>query len=469
LRKVLFFLFVTFHVLGQVDSTVICLPCNQIVEDQAFAHLKSTWNQRPIKIVHIGDSHIQIGHFTKQIRDLLGQNSSLRGSGITFPYSLAKSVDGPWVKAKASGVWIGDNLLSSKPKLDIGLTGFAIKTLDSTAFISFQLRDSAPRFNQISVWYTADSLSFTPDLGSNFTLREVVHSGGRMGVAHFVSKSTFSQFDLKLIRKDSIAREFNLHGVELVNSKENLEYHALGVSGAQFIHLIQHAKLWQEQLKLLNPDLLIFSYGTNEAYNGNFDSKNFTKQVSRFFDEIREIVPDVAIVVTSPPDTRSRKRIPPKQADVVESQSKLKSSFYDLNKVMGGFGSFQTWFDHDYFLKDKLHLNKDGYQLQARLFMLALLGQLKPNWDLSPTKSFVYDRVKLLYRKAVVSDSAQNDSIIIRPKEKIVKKVKFHQVKKGDTFFSIAARYHMNVEALIEQNRRHKSKTLQIGDRIRIK
>ena len=194
-----------------------------------------------------------------------------------------------------------------------------------------------------------------------------------------------------------------------------------------FIHLIQHAKLWQEQLKLLNPDLLIFSYGTNEAYNGNFDSKNLTKQVSKFFDAIREIVPNVAIVVTSPPDTRSRKRIPPKQADVVESQSKLKSSFYDLNKVMGGFGSFQTWFDHDYFLKDKLHLNKNGYQLQARLFMLALLGQLKPNWDLSPTKSFVYDRVKLLYRKAVVSDSAQNDSIIIRPKEKIVKKYSYQR------------------------------------------
>jgi hypothetical protein len=136
---------------------------------------------------------------------------------------------------------------------------------------------------------------------------------------------------------------------------------------------------------------------------------------------------------------------------------------------MGGFGSFQTWFDQNYFLKDKLHLNKDGYQLQAKLFMLALLGQLKPQWDLGPIESFVSDRVKLLYRKAAVSDSAQKDTIVIRPQEKIIKKVKFHQVKKGDTFYSIAARYHVRVEALIEQNRRHKSKTLQIGDRIRIK
>jgi LysM repeat protein len=120
-------------------------------------------------------------------------------------------------------------------------------------------------------------------------------------------------------------------------------------------------------------------------------------------------------------------------------------------------------------LKDKLHLSKEGYQLQAKLFMLAFLGQLKPSRDLGPIETDVFERVKLLVRKAVVSDTAQPDSIIIRPQEKIVKKSKFHRVKKGDTFYSIAARYHMNVDALIEDNRRYKSKKLQIGDRIRIK
>lgn len=465
----LFLLFVAFQTFGQVDSTVICLPCNQIVENQAFIQLKSTWNQRPIKIVHIGDSHIQIGHFSKQIREILGQNAMLKGSGITFPYSLAKSVDGSWLKAKASGVWMGDNLLAAKPKLDIGLTGYAVKTLDSAAYISFQLKDSAPRYKEVKIWYLADSLSFTPDLGSDFILNEVVYAGNKLGYAHFVSNSAFSQFDLKLIKKDSLAQEFHLHGVELLNSNDNLEYHALGVAGAQFVHLIQRAKLWKEHLKLLKPDLIIFSYGTNEAYNGNFDSQNFTKQVSHFFDEIRATLPNVAIVVTSPPDTRSRNRIPSKQVEVVESLSQLPSSFYDLNKVMGGFGSFQPWFDYDYFLKDKLHLNKAGYQLQANLFTLALLGQLKPEWDLTSLKNEVVERSGKLIRKTSVADSIKVDSSTSQSKEKIITKAKYHLVKKGDTFFSIAARYHLNMEAIIEQNRRYKSRSLQIGDRIRIK
>ena len=116
---------IVFSALGQTDSSVVCLPCNQIVEDQAFVKLKDTWNKRPIKIVHLGDSHIQIGHFSSQIREQLNTISRLNGTGITFPYSLAKSVDGAWYKSKASGHWIGDNILSSKPKIDMGVTGYS--------------------------------------------------------------------------------------------------------------------------------------------------------------------------------------------------------------------------------------------------------------------------------------------------------------------------------------------------------
>jgi lysophospholipase L1-like esterase len=286
----------------------------------------------------------------------------------------------------------------------------------------------------------------------------------KMGVAHFVAKNRFDQFELKLLKKDSLDQRFQLHGIELVYSQGNLDYHALGVAGAQFTHLINQSKSWREQLKRLNPNLLIFSYGTNEAYNTNFDSSVFVNQVSRFFDEIRQALPDVAILLTSPPDTRSQNRIPPKQVEVIQGLSQIKSSFYDLNKVMGGFGSYQPWIEHNYFLKDKLHLNKAGYELQADLFMLALLTQLQPNWDLSTLKSRVEAQANALVRKIVV-DSLNKDTLVSTPKVEIL----YHRVKKGESFFSIAKRYNLNIEALIRRNSRHKSKALQVGDRIRIK
>jgi hypothetical protein len=470
LRKALFFLLVAFTSFGQSDSTVICLPCNQIIEDQAFTKLKNTWKKRPIKIVHLGDSHIQIGYFSAQIREILNSIGDLKGSGITFPYSLAKSVDGAIYKAKKNGRWDGENILSTRPKLDISLTGYSIKTLDSNASISFQFKDPKFNFSELKIWYNTDSLSFTPSLGDNFELKEIVRTNGKIGFARFSRKNPITQFELKLIKSDSSAKEFQLHGLDFITTNSDFEYHSLGVVGAQFTHLIQHTILWKEHMKMLNPDLLIISYGTNEAYNGNFDSNAYSKQINRFLNEIREEVPSVSILLTSPPDTRSRNRIPKMQNTIIESQSKIQSSFYDLNKVMGGFGSFQPWYENDFFLKDKLHLNKAGYQLQAKLFMLALIGQLKSNKHLDELISQVAEKSRLVVRKTSVQDTVVKDSIrLVIPEKKVVEKSIYHKVKSGDTFYSISKKYHISVDVLIARNRKKKSTALQLGDRIRIK
>ena len=470
MRKALFFLLVAFTSFGQSDSTVICLPCNQIIEDQAFTKLKKTWKKRPIKIVHLGDSHIQIGYFSAQIREILNSIGDLRGSGITFPYSLAKSVDGAIYKAKKNGRWDGENILSTRPKLDLSLTGYSIKTLDSNASIAFHLKDPKFNFSELKIWYNADSLSFTPSLGDNFELKELVRTNGKIGFARFSRKNPVTQFELKLIKSDSSAKEFQLHGLDFITTNSDFEYHSLGVVGAQFTHLIQHTILWKEHIKMLNPDLLIISYGTNEAYNGNFDSNAYSKQINRFLNEIREVVPSVSILLTSPPDTRSRNRIPKMQNAIIESQSKVQSSFYDLNKVMGGFGSFQPWYENDLFLKDKLHLNKAGYQLQAKLFMLALIRQLKSNKNLDELLSQVADKSRLVVRKTSVQDTVVKDSLrLVIPEKKVVEKSIYHKVKSGDTFYSISKKYHISVDVLIARNRKKKSTALQLGDRIRIK
>lgn len=470
MRKALFLLLVAFTSFGQSDSAVICLPCNQIIEDQAFTKLKNTWKKRPIKIVHLGDSHIQIGYFSAQIREILNSIGDLKGSGITFPYSLAKSVDGAIYKAKKNGRWDGENILSTRPKLDLSLTGYSIKTLDSNASISFQFKDPKFNFSELKIWYTTDSLSFTPSLGDNFELKEIVRTNGKIGFARFSRKNPVTQFELKLIKSDSSAREFQLHGLDFITTNSDFEYHSLGVVGAQFTHLIQHTILWKEHMKMLNPDLLIISYGTNEAYNGNFDSNAYSKQINRFLNEIREVVPSVSILLTSPPDTRSRNRIPKMQNAIIESQSKVQSSFYDLNKVMGGFGSFQPWYENDLFLKDKLHLNKAGYQLQAKLFMLALIGQLKSNKNLDELLSQVAEKSRLVVRKMSVQDTMVKDSVrLVISEKKVVEKSIYHKVKSGDTFYSISKKYHISIDVLIARNRKKKSTALQLGDRIRIK
>lgn len=86
----------------------------------------------------MGDSHVQIGHFSGEIKRLLG----VRKEGIQFPYRLAKSVDGRVLKSKASGRWEGTSILKPSAGWNIGLAGYAVSTRDSTAQITFTLKDS---------------------------------------------------------------------------------------------------------------------------------------------------------------------------------------------------------------------------------------------------------------------------------------------------------------------------------------
>jgi LysM repeat protein len=94
--------------------------------------------------------------------------------------------------------------------------------------------------------------------------------------------------------------------------------------------------------------------------------------------------------------------------------------------------------------------------------MLTLLGQLQPNWDLSNLKTRVEVQANALVRKIVV-DSLNKDTLITPPVE-----ILYHRVKKGESFYSIAKRYKLTIDALVRRNKRLKTKALQVGDRIRI-
>jgi lysophospholipase L1-like esterase len=96
------------------------------------------------------------------------------------------------------------------------------------------------------------------------------------------------------------------------------------------------------------------------------------------------VLPQSVFLWTSPPDTRSQKRVPRYQNQLVQLLSNQAFPFYDLNAVMGGFSSSYSWVKKGYFLKDQVHLTKEGYQLQAKLFVLALLKSWGDQASLEP-------------------------------------------------------------------------------------
>lgn len=352
--------------MAEVDSLQVCVPCNEIQRDSSLALLADKWKSGDLKVLHLGDSHVQIGHFSGEIKRLL----QAKNSGIHFPYPLAKSVDGRLFKTKASGNWTGISVLKPTSGINIGLTGYAVSTRDTSAKIQWIAKDSLLSFRRVRIWTESDSCALQPDLGSGFVLVNQQQKG-RMSFFDFESTSPVHQFTLSL-RKVGLGDQFTLHGIELPEEEKGIEYIDLGVAGAQFTHLKSRANLVSDQIKILQPDLIICSFGTNEAYNAKWASQSYKKALQEFIQEIKLVSPKTVFLLSSPPDTRSQNRVPKNQQEVIRILAEMKVPFYDLNAVMGGFGSSLDWVKDGCFLKDQLHLTKEGYQLQAKLFVLAL-------------------------------------------------------------------------------------------------
>lgn len=351
---------------AEIDSLKVCLPCNEIQQDSSLALLSTKWKSGDLKVLHLGDSHVQIGHFSGEIKRLL----QAKNSGIHFPYPLAKSVDGRLFKTKAFGSWIGISVLKPASGINIGLTGYAVSTRDTSAKIQWIAKDSLQLFRRVRVWTESDSCALIPGLDSDFVL---VHQQQKERMRYYDFESTLPvhQFTLSL-RNVGLGDQFTLHGIELQREEKGIEYIDLGVAGAQFTHLKSRANLVLDQIKILQPDLIISSFGTNEAYNAKWESQSYKNAWLEFVREIQSISPKTAFLLTSPPDTRSQNRVPKYQQEVIRVLAEMKVPFYDLNAVMGGFGSSLDWVKKGCFLKDQLHLTKEGYQLQAKLFVLAL-------------------------------------------------------------------------------------------------
>ena len=350
-----------------MDSVQVCHSCNVIQRDSELSTLAAKWKSNTLKVLHLGDSHVQIGHFSTEIKRLL----QVRQTGIQFPYSLAKSVDGRIFKSKALGRWEGTSILQPSTGWNIGLVGYAVSTRDSAAQIQFVLKDSLSTLHRIRIWATSDSCSMEPNLGPSFKLSRRVTSG-KFTFWDFESAEELRQISLSLQKSIASQDVFTLHGIEILSDQKGIEYLDLGVAGAQFTHLKSRANLVLNQIEILKPDLLICSFGTNEAYNANWNSESYRQALQTFMQEVKVKSPETVFLFTSPPDTRSQKRVPKYQQEVVQALAEMPTAYYDLNEVMGGFGSSEEWVKKGCFLKDQLHLTREGYQLQAKLFVLAL-------------------------------------------------------------------------------------------------
>ncbi len=338
--------------------------------------------QGQIKVLQIGDSHIQADNFSGQMRNNLQSFAlGVMGSrGFVFPYNVASTNNPNNYKVKYTGKWNSCRNIQSNLSCDLGIAGIAVTTFDTTSSIQIFLNPkefSHQDYNSVKIYHNMGDSIYKLRVLESSTSKELAGIDDNLGFTTFTTNDHYDVLDLSFIKTDSLQKSVTIYGIELNNDDPGIIYSAVGVNGAEVVSYLK-CKLLEQQLKALAPEWIIISLGTNDAYNLTFDDVLFERNLTTLINRIKEAVPDVAIILTTPADSYRKKRFPnpnmiKAEKAIINVASATNCAVWDLHKIMGGYMSMKKWGSAGLAGGDKVHFTTKGYMVQGDLLFNAFL------------------------------------------------------------------------------------------------
>lgn len=454
-------------------------------------------------VVHIGDSHIQLDHFTGAIRANMHRVFGDCGEGVLFPYSACKSFGPRNLESKALGKWICNTVCNNTLCDELGVTGYTLRTTDPSASLSFKYLTPGMMLDTpivepksirtVTVWHGSGDFPLALDC-KDCKMKLVSDPRPSANGLHTTTISNYvagEELRLRFKPGTDSTGQFRFHGISFdPPHSPGIQYHHCGVVGAQFPYFVKNAKLAIAQLVALKPDLIVFSYGSNESYMPNFDATQYTLGVESVMKTLRQEIKGLDFLFTTTPDTRAGNKTPPHTKAINQNLRRLAeragAAIWDLNAVMGGDNSVRYWVAHQLARTDKLHFTRAGYKLMGDLFALAFMESYNRQWeekDLS-TDSIVEEIAAAVRTHGLAAPFAAEADRYLTPEEqrKIMgvaeprkplepfkTRTIFHEVSKGETLYSIAKRYGETVEQIRAFNGMTEASVLKSGTRIVVK
>ncbi len=419
--------------------------------DELKAKFDEISEGRTVSIVHIGDSHIQAEGNTSRIRKYLQHNYGDAGRGLIIPFRLA-GTNQPFDYRITSSVSMKSAKLLKNPwPTTMGFTGISLATPNEPFTLNISNEQvfkqltiiGRCKINVIAVTSGSESIEYTSKVENGCTLIKLNKE------LHSVS--------LKID-----APEANIFGIELRNGKSGVVYSAIGNNGAAFSSYTRIPN-FGHSLSTLNPDLVIISLGTNEAF-GKITDEAFYKTIKNFVDEVRKNNPGVEILLTTPSECqrsvytkvrtgrkRRRRTRRVRSYAVNQNVARLASVIrrfgkdnhipvYDFYEVAGGDGASAKWVNSRLLAGDRIHRTWAGYHLEGDLMHGAFIEALgNPPVEISVDANVKAENISPedMVNAAFAESSAKHDQLQTstqvkeRPKTKVKKKTKKNSKKKS--------------------------------------
>lgn len=400
-----------------------------------LAKLKKLQNEKTgqLNIVHIGDSHIQADVMTAEIRRNLQKHFGNAGRGFVFPHNLVKTNGATDFRFSSNVAWKSYRNIYPEQVVEIGLSGILLSTKSQKLVLQFNAKEAANGFNtikiitpdnrnlfeiatskqqvmvksatpkilvhiikkgetisEIAVKYSlsvtqvkktnglkSDRITFgkTLKIPTN-EMKEVSRSESSFQSIPLLTGKNFHYYHSNEVLKkiyllpNKGQEHYLLSGAVLENDKPGLLYHNLGVNGAKFSDYNKYP-LFFEQLKVLQPDLIVLSFGTNESY-GKSTNAEFMHQLVLFIDTIRETNAGTPILVITPPPSflahhKLNTIVDGYCTEMQKAAVKNHYAFYDLHASVGGMRGVEQNFKNGIIAADRVHYTVKGYQMQGKL------------------------------------------------------------------------------------------------------
>ena len=411
------------------------------------------WNDEStpkLTIAHFGDSHIQPGIFSSEVRKHMQQSKGDGGYGIVFPYSAARTYPPFDYKTNHFGKWQYSKALEPRPRLPLGVSGMTIRSIDPNAGFAITFRENIPsHYRRLKLFFKPGKQSFDFKVVTRNSEIMVPAStyDPHTPFAEIILPDSTNSIQVQLVKQHDEQLNFEFYGISLESEQnKGLVYHSLGVGGAPFTAVLEQVMI-DEQLPVLDPDLVILDYGTNDFLYTDRISAQLGRQIVQTINWIRQLAPSASILLTSTQDMYRRgANIESAQlfaAMVRQIAREQDCGFYDWFRVSGGQYSMSKWVMARLARPDYIHLTKAGYQLKGKLFTQAFENTLQrystePNLD-----SLVMEG----------TNGIRLDSALIANQIKVPEVITTqHRIRNGETLSQIADRYHVSVQSIMARN-----------------
>lgn len=355
------------------------------VAEVFFSKLANASNKK-LRILHIGDSHLQADIYTGYIREELQKTYGMGGRGIVFPYSAAKTHSAYDYFTYSKGKWLFSKNTEVSPLLQIGLAGYSISTTDPNA--NFKLVFSkttlkSPK-NIIKIYTEKGVSMFDVVLKVNGVSEPIIltsQDDQDRTVLKATVDSDLESIEVSFKKSNDQQTAFICYGIMLESTNENgVLYASTGVNGAGLGSILRQSR-FEEEMKEFKPDLFILDLGINDFFAGGYDEASMKQNLVAIVNKVKNAVPGASIMLFNIQDAFNKRNnvsaclnFAQLVRDVAFENGCL---FYDIYNVSGGKNSMLSWRANYLANVDQIHLTSKGYNLKGELYLTALQNSMK--------------------------------------------------------------------------------------------